>query len=171
MPLKRTERQVGTYYSGKYLPQPRSSGFGFGLAAVKAVVELEQRLSHGVREGDTARVDECDFANTPALAPTSEKKSGGDLMGGHVTDHERSRNVASKSSRAKQQASCLCDLLQVEGRENPPTHQFEIQVDRLVREPVVPGRSSLRLTSDQEDEGRSRPFGIHHRGQVCHPRT
>ena len=61
----------------------------------------------------------------------------------HVTHHEGSRNVASKSSSAKQQAPCLCDLLQVEGRENPPAHQFEIKVNCLIREPIIHLSSDL----------------------------
>jgi hypothetical protein len=132
------KRQAGysTHCSGKYLLQPRGGSLGFGLAAVEAVIEFEQRLAHGVREGDLTRIDERDFANTPTLAPTltSEAEEADEY---HVTHHERSRNVASQSSRAQQQASRLCDLLQVERRENPPAHQFQIKVYSLVREPVV----------------------------------
>lgn len=82
--------------------------------------------------------------------PCQKRKGGGGGLK-NVTNHERSRNVASKSSRTKQQAPRLCNRLQVEGRENPPAHQFEIQVDCLVREPVVQGRSSLRLTTKKDE--------------------
>ena len=53
-PERTKKRQVDTYYSGKYLPQSRSGRLGFGLAAIKTVVEFEKRLSHGVRERDPA---------------------------------------------------------------------------------------------------------------------
>jgi hypothetical protein len=43
-----------TYNSGRNLRQPLGGGLSFRPAPVKAVVKFEQRLSHRVREGNSA---------------------------------------------------------------------------------------------------------------------
>lgn len=37
------------------------------LASVEAVLEVEERLPDGIREGDRGRIDEGDVTNSPAL--------------------------------------------------------------------------------------------------------
>ena len=90
--------RTGTYNPGRNLLQPLGSGLSFRPAAVEAVIKFEQWLSHRVREGYSARVNERNLANTPTLTPASEEMT---RRGLREADHKRTRNVAPKGARAE----------------------------------------------------------------------
>jgi len=50
------------------------------------------------------------------------------------TNHKDPRNVATQRSSSEEQTLGRRDLLEIERRENPPAHEFEVEVDGLVGE-------------------------------------
>jgi hypothetical protein len=79
--------------------------------------------------------------------------------------HERARDVAPERARAEEQAARARDLVEVERGQDPPAHQLQVQVDRLVREPAPPSvPCSLGRARDA-------PHGVHHRREVRHARA
>ena len=66
----------GTYDPGEDLLQLLGGACGLGLPAVQAVLKVEQRLAHRVRERHARRVDERDRAHAPALREARGERDG-----------------------------------------------------------------------------------------------
>ena len=57
--------------------------------------------------------------------------------GSRCTHHERPGDVAPKRARAEEKTSRRSDLFEVQGGENAPAHELQVEIDGLVREPVT----------------------------------
>ena len=80
--------------------------------------------------------------------------------------HEYARDVTPERAGAEQETAGIRDFVQVERGKDTPSHQLEIQVDSLVREPestVSPVRRGRQLTTRL---GYSLCW-FHHRGEIC----
>ena len=79
--------------------------------------------------------------------------------------HECARNVTTEGAAAEQETAGIRDFVQVERGKDTPSHQLEIQVDSLVREPestVSPVPRGRQLTTRLEYS----PCWVHHRSEI-----
>ena len=70
------EGEGRTYDSREDLLELLGGARGLGLPAVQAVLKVEQRLAHRIRERHARRVDERDRAHAPALRGASGERDG-----------------------------------------------------------------------------------------------
>mmetsp|Transcript_100 Transcript_100/g.466 ORF Transcript_100/g.466 Transcript_100/m.466 type:complete len:515 (-) Transcript_100:423-1967(-) len=102
-------------HPGEDPPQRFSRRLRLRLTPAEAVLELEQRLANRIGEGHVAAVHERHSAHAP---PEQTPGDG-----------------ASQRSGAEQQTPRRRDLGDSQLRQQPPSHELEVQVDRLGREP------------------------------------
>lgn len=119
-----------------------SSSLRLGLASVKRVLEVEERLTDGVREGNGRRVDESDLADAPCLR--QRFRSAGLAPDKLSTHHQSPGHIAAEGSSAKKKHLGVLDLLEVERRHDAPPHELEVEVDSLISESV---RSEMSVCS------------------------
>lgn len=116
------------------LPQRLGGALGFLCAALEAVIKGEERLAHGVGEGDFGVVDKGDFAHAPA--------------------HQYPRDVGAQGAGAEQQAFAVLDDIEVDVGRDAPLDELEVQVDGLV------GQLALVHVLGQVDVARRQLAGL-----------
>ncbi len=47
--------------------------------------------------------------------------------------HQCSGDIAAQSPSSQQQTPCRHDLIQIQRRDQPPTHQLQVEIDRRLR--------------------------------------
>ena len=80
--------------------------------------------------------------------------------------HERARDVTPERAGAEQETAGIRDFVQVERGKDTPSHELEIQVYSLVREPestVSPVPRGRQLTTRLKCS----PCRVHHRSEIC----
>lgn len=85
-----------------------------------------------------------------------------------ATHHERPGDVAAERAGTQQQAAGAGDAVEVEGGENPPPHELQVQVHRLVRQSAWASSSGGGRPRAGK---RHAPGRVHHRREVRNARA